>query len=65
MRDETKRMFFEDERRSTCPNCGAVATYCDIADDGDDVLLDVLNCGKCGLTWERVYKYAWSRRVEE
>ena len=60
MKDETARMFFEEARGCICPKCGGDATYWEVGGDGDS-LIDTLNCEGCGFTWERVYKYAWSR----
>ena len=66
MKPETERMFYEDYRGvSTCPECGKEAAYWGVESGYEDTLLDTLHCENCGFTWERVYKYAWSRRVED
>lgn len=59
-----EKKFIESERGWTCPECGGEAMYWEVNAEGNDALLDVLHCDHCGTTWERIYEYAYSRRIE-
>lgn len=56
--------FHEDERKDTCPKCGNHAMYWEVCDGDDGSLVDSLYCENCGMTWKRVYVYAWSECEE-
>ena len=60
---EEKRTPKWNEREPKCPECGGDAMYWDVyAEDG--ALVYVLHCCECKANWERVYEYAYSRRIE-
>lgn len=60
--------FIEKTLGAKCPECGGDVTYWETQYGQTEVgiveLIDVLVCNDCGTTWERVYEYAYSRRIE-